>query len=653
MALAKIVKINLIAHKKFQDKIWKVLQDSGSVEVIGVDGTRETAAELNEKISKLDYRLAGVKFSLSFLQDFDKSKKTLVEKLNPQIVLSEDKLVEVAENFETDKIVGEVQEVESGIIDTQNRVDKNQADIELLTPWKKLSFVPDLSRLPSGYAIKFVGMSAPLYKNIEKEFSKKLPLSDIEIVEDTGKEIFLSILHKTEQEPVLQELLNRVKAKTFEFPELKDSVVDTIEKFVKETEKHKKQIEKFQKQGEKLARRIRELKIVYDYLYWQKLRLQNSLKASASWQTFAMKAWIDEQAIEGLREQVEKVTKNFSIDKIEMEKDEIPPVKFKNSWARSFESVTEIYGSPQSHEPDPTPFLAPFFTIFFGLALTDAGYGLVLALGIPLAIKLLKIPKNSRKLLWVLFWGGVSSFLMGALTGGWFSIELLSLPAFIGKPLASLRVINPLENALAIFYLSLGLGVVQVLFGLGINTWWKIKSGEAKAAILGSGMWMVTIIALLVFAGSSAGLLPLFLKTPFTYIIFAAVAVLIIGKATQSKNFFLGLPTGVLGLYDIVGYFSDVLSYSRLLALGLTTGIIGMVVNLIASLVMGIPFVGWLFGLLILVGGHIFNLGINALGAFIHSGRLQYIEFFPKFMEGGGKPFAPLARESSYVRAEG
>ncbi|PIR97271.1 MAG: hypothetical protein COT91_02230 [Candidatus Doudnabacteria bacterium CG10_big_fil_rev_8_21_14_0_10_41_10] len=652
MALAKIVKINLIAHKKFQDKIWKTLQDSGLMEVAGVNQNSDLVVEIGDQISKLDYQLAGVKFSLTFLSDFDKSKKSFNEKINSSIEISDTDIVKTAQTFGFELVVKQVQEAESQINEAKNHIDKNRAERNLLVPWKKLSFAPNNDRLSENYGIKYLSMSQDGFKEAEVGLAKASSCVEVKKVDSSGKDVWVYVVYRKVDESALQEVLNLVKAKPYELPNLNVTVEEQIVRLEQGIKANEGQIEKLHKLTGEMAKHIDNLKIVYDYLNWQKIRLQTSLRAGQSWQTFSAVGWIDERAIKPLEEQIEKITKDFSIEKIALDPEEVPPVKFKNTWARSFESVTEIYGSPQSHEPDPTPFLAPFFTIFFGLALTDAGYGLVMALGIPLAMKLLRIPKGSRKLLWVLFWGGVSSFILGAFTGGWFSIDLTILPSFIGGPLQTLQVINPLENALSIFYISLGLGVIQVLFGLGINTWWKIKSGEAREAILGSGMWILAIVSLLVFVGSSAGLLPVALKTGALWVVYATIATLVVGKALQAKNFFVGLPSGVLGLYDIVGYFSDVLSYSRLLALGLTTGIIGMVVNLIAALVMGIPFVGWLFGLVILIGGHIFNLGINALGAFIHSGRLQYIEFFPKFMEGGGKPFTPLARESAYVRSE-
>ena len=161
-------------------------------------------------------------------------------------------------------------------------------------------------------------------------------------------------------------------------------------------------------------------------------------------------------------------------------------------------------------------------------------------------------------------------------------------------------------------------------------------------------VFILSVIGLLIMV--SAGVLPDFLATPFKYLMYVAVAGIILTQGREKKNPVLKFLLGVLGLYNLVGYLSDVLSYSRLLALGLATSIIGLAVNTIANMVNGVPYVGIVLAIIVLIGGHAFNLGINALGAFIHSGRLQFVEFFTKFLEGGGKAFSPLRRESKFVR---
>lgn len=651
MALAKIIKINLIVQDKLQEKTLKLLQGLHLLEIIDPETKEDVGENLNEELSKLDYQIAGVKFALDFLGNFDTRKKPLREKIDSSIRLKSDQIEKIVSRFDHESIVAKSQDLESQINEKKNRIDKISSEQRSLAFWKNLSFAPSERNLPKNYSVKYLSAATAVFAEFVLELQEKAPFSVTErVTEASAKEVFAAVIFRADQEQAVNEIISLLQLKIYELPDISSPIPKYLDDLASQKQKEKGQIERLEALAGGLAINIRNLKIVDDFLNWRKNRFSARLKATNTAKTFSMKAWIDEKSVEPLEKEMSKITKNFVIEKIKLDDEEAPPVKFQNTWAKPFEAVTEIYGAPQSHELDPTPFLAPFFTLFFGLALSDAGYGLVMALGIVAVIHFLKIPKSSQKLLRVLFWGGIASFIIGVFTGGWFGIDLGSLPAVIGGPLIALQLIDPLEDALIIFYIALGLGVIQVLFGLTLDIWWKLRSGFVKEGLLGSGLWVVTIISLLLFAGSSMGLLAGAAAAPAKYVLFTAVAGLVLGKAFMSKNFFIGLPSGILGLYSIVGYFSDVLSYSRLLALGLTTGIIGIVVNLIAGLVLGIPFVGWLAAFLVLIGGHTFNLAINALGAFIHSGRLQYIEFFPKFMEGGGRAFQPFGRESNYVR---
>ncbi|MBU1164310.1 V-type ATP synthase subunit I [Patescibacteria group bacterium] len=650
MGQAKVAKINLVASKKFQQLIIQKLQDLSFVEIIDFDDKELEKQNVDDEMSKLDYQIAGIKFALDFLSNYDINKKSLYEKINPKIYITKKEVEKIISSFDHKKVVEDVQELESKINEVNNRIDIFKQELALISGWDQLDFIPSSKDFISGYTFKLVETNIGSYNNLIIELQKKLPLTEIRQVETNPKEVKAVIILKEIDEEKLTSLLNSLNVKTAELPQLECKVTERVSHLNKRLDELEKDLSELEKQAQKISKQQKNFKIYFDHLNWQRDRLINLSKTNQSWQTFSILAWIDEKLIDPLKEELNKITSNFEIEELPIKEDDAQPIIFKNTWAKPFESVTGIYGAPLSGEPDPTPFLAPFFTLFFGLALTDAGYGIMLSVFSLLAIKIMKVPKQSQKLFLVLFWGGVASFIIGVFTGGWFAIDLAVMPAFISAPLTALQIINPLENPLMIFYIALALGVVQVLFGLGVNTWWKIKNGQTKVGLMTSGLWILTIISLLVFAGSSMGLLSSVLAPTFKWITLSLVAALVIAKALLAKNFLVGLPLGVLGLYDFVGYFSDVLSYSRLLALGLTTGIIGMVVNIITGLVMGIPFVGWLIGALVFIGGHIFNLGINALGAFIHSGRLQYIEFFPKFMEGGGSSFSPFSKENKYIK---
>lgn len=249
----------------------------------------------------------------------------------------------------------------------------------------------------------------------------------------------------------------------------------------------------------------------------------------------------------------------------------------------------------------------------------------------------------------VLMYGGLATFFAGALVGGWFGIDISNMgSSWLQSLLTSIIVINPVEDPITMLLFSLALGLIQILTGITISMWWKIKNGNIASALLDDFVWLYLLIIILLWSANSFELIEF---TFATYLLFIGIFAVILTQGRKAKNPFLKFFTGVISLYGLVGYLSDVLSYSRLLALGLATSIIAMVVNLIAALTIDmIPYLGYVIALIVLIGGHVFNIAINALGSFIHASRLQFVEFFPKFMESGGVNLSPLRKESKYIK---
>jgi V/A-type H+-transporting ATPase subunit I len=224
---------------------------------------------------------------------------------------------------------------------------------------------------------------------------------------------------------------------------------------------------------------------------------------------------------------------------------------------------------------------------------------------------------------------GVSTIILGTLVGGWFGFQIREL-----------MILDPLKDPVSFLILSLALGFIQVWFGTFINMISGLKSKDYLQAIFVQGGWLLLLPSLVLYA---------VLKQSVWGILALVGASGIVLFAAPSRNPLARFFGGLYSLYDISRYLADVLSYSRLLALGLATSVIAMVVNTLCATALDIPWIGWLIAALIFVGGHLFNLGISFLGGFVHSMRLQFVEFFSKFFKSGGKPFKPFALESKYV----
>ena len=248
------------------------------------------------------------------------------------------------------------------------------------------------------------------------------------------------------------------------------------------------------------------------------------------------------------------------------------------------------------------------------------------------------------------FYCGISTAVWGALFGGWFGDFIqVFVRTILGKEVVINAIwFNPLDDPMKLLIFSLALGIIHLFIGMGIKAYMQIKEGNWIDAICDEGFWYFTIIGLIGWLGG--GSISQTLPTVGMWLAIIGMAGLLLTGGRHNKGF--GKITGGLSnIYNITSYMSDILSYARLLALGLATGVIAQVVNTMGSLFGG-GVVGLIILLVMFVFGHALNLAINALGAFIHASRLQYVEFFGKFYEDGGEPFNPFRKKTKYIKIE-
>ncbi len=338
-------------------------------------------------------------------------------------------------------------------------------------------------------------------------------------------------------------------------------------------------------------------------------------------------------------------------DPTEEELDDVPIVLKNNAFNKPFEMVTALYALPQYRSPiDPNPFIAPFFFIYFGLMMGDVAYGIIIALASYLVLKRAQPREGTmKKLLQVGILGGIATIIWGFFFGSFFGnfipvvTEMFTGTAITPKPL----LFDPLAEPLILFGVSLGFGVVQILLGLILSMYQKCKFGKPIDAILDEGLWLV-IFAGLGVVGVEMGLaIAMPVANLGLYIALAGAVLILLTKGRNEKGL-KKITAGLGELYGITSYLADILSYSRLLALGLATAVIAQVMNTMGTL-LGPTIPGVILLVVIFVIGHVFNVGINILGTFVHTSRLQFIEFFGKFYMPGGKPFKPFCNTTKYV----
>ncbi len=408
----------------------------------------------------------------------------------------------------------------------------------------------------------------------------------------------------------------------------------------KKIEEISSRIEEIDKEAERLSEDVSPIELLHDSLISEEERLGAVSKVAASDRCAVLCGWIPEPAVGKVTALLE--SRGDAYEFTEPEEDDDPPILLSNNrFTRSFEPVIELYSLPKYGSFDPTSIMSIFYIIIFGLMLADVGYGVLISLGCFLGIKLMKPKKSTRNMLMMFGKCGISCIVAGILFGGYFGdAPAVIADRWFSKPLGELAVwFNPLTNFTTFLAVSLAIGAVHLICGLALKFYVTWKRGHRLDAIFDSGSWII------LFLGAG---IALFFRTVGLILVGIGLLLLITTQGRHSKNPIMKIFGGFASLYDIVGYISDLLSYSRILALGLASMVIASVFNILGTMP-GPSVGGVIFFVVIFLIGHLLNMAINMLGTFVHTSRLQYIEFFGKFYEDGGRPFEPLTSKSKYV----
>jgi V/A-type H+-transporting ATPase subunit I len=404
-------------------------------------------------------------------------------------------------------------------------------------------------------------------------------------------------------------------------------------------------------QALKLANNLLRVKMMHDIILEKKASLETEEKIFTSRHAFVLEGWIQKNDFVPVKNDLGGISDAVEIIKTDPKEGEIAPTIIRNQGILSpFELVTRIFALPRQTEIDPTPALSFFFILFFGICLGDFGYGIVLTLFSFYFLKRYKLPEGGKKLFLLLVMGGIASAIAGIATGSYFGYTPPEISAAVPQLkdlVSSAQIIDPVKDPLRMLFVSLGLGLIQIFLGKFLSLFQKILNGQYLEAIIDDAFWIFLLASLVLFAISSFIFPGMVVLSRNLSIVGAAL--LIISQGRNEKNIIKKALVGILSLYSVSAYLGDILSYSRLLALGMTSAIIGSVINILANMARGAPLIGGLLMFAILVFGHLFNLIISTLGAFVHSLRLQMVEFFGKFYEGGGKEFKPLRRAAEYT----
>jgi len=653
MSVVAMGKIMIVSHRGEAGELLEALQQAGICQILNAEAAAVSKELGEEKIEgtrprDLEQTLDRLEKSVSFLKNFTEPQKGLAAALAPRPVVDRRTYDDVISNESILDIVEQCLQTQNEINKLEAKIENYTNRLEELRPWEQLEVeIEQLGQLRQ-VKCRTGFIPAQRFENLRTEAEKEGAV--IRQISTTGTSIACVIVALNENSEKVGKLLRAAEFAQVNLAGVKGTVADAIKQTNEKLEQTRQELDSRYSKAKSLTGNLLKLQILEDHYSNLVSREQTKGTAPATQQTVIFEGWVKKKDYHRL----EKIVRRFpasSLHKIQPGEGEETPVEIENANAvKPFELITRLYGMPQYFNIDPTVFLAPFFTVFFALCLADAGYGILM---VAIAGWLILKMQGDKKLLWMLVICGVSTTIFGAMTGGWFGDVVQQFIPGLGLVRQKLMVFDPLKNPIPFLLLSIGLGYFQINVGILIALAHNLKRRDFIAALCDQVTWLVMLNSLLLLGLGKFGLIDAKIGGIFGKVaIVPAVIILVFSEREGGWGGRLGM--GFYNVFSTIFYLGDVLSYLRLMALGMVGAGLAMAVNVIAKLALNIPYgLGIIIMIVILVGGHLFNLGMSALGAFVHTLRLQFVEFFPKFIVGGGRSFEPLVKQYKHIYMTG
>ena len=629
MAIVEMKHMDMLALDRDKHALLEAIQKLGCVQLLQADTedvTFNKPAPITE-LPALEETLTRVGWAIHRLTKYDKSKTPLMAD-KPTIDTHRAKAV-LGEQARLMDTVAELETLERESGDLRGHTSRLDASRDQLLPWQALPVAPATVH-PTRSTYAALGT---VQKTVLERLQAEGVLGDLCIVEQisTLRDLaYVSLLcHISVRDTVLG-LLKEGNFSAVSMPQSDLDVQAQLAALAAEQQQIDMRQQGILKDTASHVGDLPALKQLHDVLASRRARLKAAEQFSESEHTFFLQGWVPEPMQAALETRLREVSPSVALSFYDAAPEEEPPVLLHNApMVAPFESVVMGFSLPAPRSFDPTAIMTPFYINFMGMMISDAGYGLMMAILIPIMIKVLKPAKGTRNMLWLLAAGGVATLFWGALYNTWFGFAPLPL------------VFDPMNNALPVMAVCIGLGALHLFTGLGVAAYMNIRRGKPLDAVADQLSWFLLVVGLaLMIVAPSIG----------KWIALAGTGIILVTAGREkSKNPIKRLLSGLGALYGATSWISDLLSYMRLFGMGLATGVIGMVINILVGMVFSSGPIGMVIGAVLFVGGHLFNAGINTLGAYVHSCRLQYIEFFGKFFEDGGKNFMPLSATNRYV----
>lgn len=458
------------------------------------------------------------------------------------------------------------------------------------------------------------------------------------------------VCHKRERDDVLRALTALGFAKAA-FTGEEGTATEAYDAADRRADKIRDHLDRLESRLQILAENLTDVEILSDIEHTTKLTEESKRELAATERCAVLSGWCPVPAEPKIEKALEPYAAAYDFEDPK-EGDDVPVLLSNNVFSRNFEWMLGMYAYPKYGRFDPTFIMSIFYFIIFGLMFADAGYGLLLAVLCFSAVRWLHPRQGMKRFLLMFGYCGIACIITGVLFGSYFGDfplafmrNVLHMPEERLPQLAMVSVgpniavlFDPLQSPMTYLILSVGVGAVHLLTGMAIKAVILCRDKHPLDALFDIGSYWLLFAGIgLLFVNRTVGII----------LTVAGAAAIVLTQGRAKKGVAGKILGGFGGLYGLINYLSDLLSYSRILALGLASAVIGQVVNILATM-KGASFIGFIMMILVFCLGHVLNLAISVLGTFVHTARLQYIEFFGKFYEDGGVPFRPMAPADKY-----
>ena len=562
------------------------------------------------------------------------------------------------------EMVGDLNALSKKLTEITAEIPKLEAQREALAPW--LSYDQDLGFTGTKTTRVFLGTlpnEVPLediYQGIDA-VAGDITGVDVTVISSAPEQTCIQVVCLNKDAAKVEEALRHMSfarpAVSGSNPASQDAALERqIASLKKEYEANREKIASYAEHRE-------EIKLMADYFRMRADKYDVIGKLYQTDKAFLLSGYVEERNARALIDMLESRF-DCVVEVHDPAPDEDVPVALKNNgYAAPVEGVIGSYALPGKGEIDPTFIAAIFYYFLFGMMLSDAAYGLIMVVGCAVILHKNKgkIEEGMRKTLTMFMYAGIGTMFWGIMFGSYFGdLPQVVMRTFFGKEIGSLAVwCEPAVQPMTVLGFAFIVGIIHIFCGMGAAAYMSIKQGRPLDALYDVGFWyllLIGAIGILLTTDMVGGMFGLNLNLPAGVMMFfkvcaliGAVGIILFG-GRDSSNWGLRLGKGLYALYGISSYLSDILSYSRLLALGLATGVISSVFNSMAAMVAAPPVIGVILFIVIVVVGHVLNLAINALGAYVHTNRLEYVEFFGKFYNGGVRPFTPFTENTTHYK---